>query len=135
MIRARRLTWLGTWLVELFTHYTYVCICDVFDVFKCGDASFQIGLVVLDYNPAKAYEYLIITVTGARTSAGTTSNVFCSLNNQSKRGEPRYLYDPSEKQAFQRDQINAFKVSFEEPIEDITDIRIWHDNTGMVFSY
>ena len=74
----------------------------------------------------------MITITGARVNAGTTANVFCSLNNSEKKGEPRVLID-LEKPAFQRDQINAFVVSYKEPIENITDIRIWHDNQGMRF--
>ena len=90
---------------------------------------FQLSVVVLDDDSTKPYEYLIITVTGARVNAGTTAHVFCSLNSSERVGEPRVLFDP-EKTSFQRDQINAFKVAFDEPIKDLTDIRLWHDNAG-----
>ncbi|XP_065069836.1 uncharacterized protein LOC135694887 isoform X2 [Rhopilema esculentum] len=89
----------------------------------------KLSVVVLDNDSTKPYEYLIITVTGARVNAGTTAHVFCSLNSSEQVGEPRVLFDP-EKTSFQRDQINAFKVAFDAPIKDLTDIRLWHDNAG-----
>ena len=81
------------------------------------------------HDPSDSYRYLVITITGARVNAGTTANVFCTLNNSEKKGQPRLLID-LEKPAFQRDQINAFIISYNEPIENITDIRIWHNNKG-----
>ena len=84
---------------------------------------------MIDNDSAKPYEYLVIIVTGARINAGTTAHVFCSLNSAAKLGEPKLLFD-SERRTFQRDQIDAFKISFSEPLGDITDIRLWHDNAG-----
>ena len=84
----------------------------------------------VQHNPTDSYQYLIITITGARVNAGTTANVYCTLNNSEMKGKPRLLID-LENPAFQRDQINAFIISYEEPIENITDMRIWHDNKGI----
>ena len=92
---------------------------------------FQVGVVAIDNYPSRPHQYLVITVTGARINAGTTANVFVSLNNNEEGGDPRLLID-LEKEAFQRDQINAFRIAYEEPIGDITDIRIWHDNKGIL---
>ena len=84
---------------------------------------------MVDNDSAKPYEYLVIFVTGARINAGSTAHVFCCLNSASKLGEPKLLFD-SERCTFQRDQIDAFKVSFSESLGDIMDIRLWHDNAG-----
>ena len=92
---------------------------------------FQVGVVAIDNDPSRPYQYLVITVTGARINAGTTANVFVSLNNNEEEGDPRLLID-LEKEVFQRDQINAFRIAYEAPIGDITDIRIWHDNKGIL---
>ena len=89
----------------------------------------QVGVVAVQHTHSDNYQYLVITVTGARINAGTTANVFCSLNSGDKKGEARILLD-LEKPAFQRDQINAFKIGYKESVGDLTDIRIWHDNEG-----
>ena len=96
--------------------------------------SFKVGVVAIQHDPSDSYQYLIITITGARVNAGTTANVFCTLNNSERNGKPRLLID-LEKPAFQRDQINAFIISYNEPIENITDIRIWHNNKGIALKY
>ena len=86
-------------------------------------------MTVIDDDNSKPYEYLVLLVTGARINAGSTAHVFCCLNSESMVGEPKLLFG-SERRPFQRDQIDAFKVSFSKPLGDITDIRIWHDNSG-----
>ena len=80
------------------------------------------------------YDYLVVTVTGARNNAGTTSNVFCSLIGDGGHSDPRILIDSRDK-AFQRDQINAFKLSFPLPLGNLNHLRIWHNNTGNSFLF
>ncbi len=97
---------------------------------------FQLGVSVI--SPVyPSHRYLVVFVTGARRGAGTTANVYVVLNGDKRKSDVRVMRDSS-RPIFNRDQINAFEVSFSEPLGELQSLQIWHDNTGMwycIFSW
>ena len=79
----------------------------------------------------QSYHLLIITTTGARNNAGTSAHVFFTLCDEFGETNPRILYDPVGP-VFDRDQINAFKVTMDRPLGEVECLRIWHDNEGKI---
>eukprot|EP00058_Branchiostoma_floridae_P017659 XP_002603148.1 hypothetical protein BRAFLDRAFT_199110 [Branchiostoma floridae] len=81
-------------------------------------------------NPRKECQYVITVYTGFRGNAGTTAEVVTivlgGLNNESfpfkLRDEKRVL--------FEKGSVDSFLLSTEEPLGELSHLRVWHNNKG-----
>ncbi|KAI8497521.1 hypothetical protein Bbelb_248270 [Branchiostoma belcheri] len=80
-------------------------------------------------NPRKECQYVITVYTGFRGNAGTTAEVTLVLGGFYNENLPFRLRD-SKRVLFEKGSVDSFLVSTEEPLGDLTYIRVWHNNQG-----
>ncbi|XP_078585926.1 polycystin-1-like protein 2 [Branchiostoma floridae x Branchiostoma japonicum] len=80
-------------------------------------------------NPRKECQYVITVYTGFRGNAGTTAQVTVALNGFKNESVPFKLRD-QQRVLFEKGSVDSFLVSTEEPIGELTHLRVWHNNGG-----
>ena len=91
----------------------------------------QVGPTILA-KPKGSYHYLITTYTGSRRNAGTTAKVVFKMSGDKGETCPVRLRD-RHRPCFERQQENAFVVSYPQGIGDLSYVQIWHDNSGNAY--
>ncbi|XP_066269401.1 uncharacterized protein [Branchiostoma lanceolatum] len=80
-------------------------------------------------NPRKECQYVITVYTGFRGNAGTTAEVTVALNGFHNESFPFQLRD-QQRVLFEKGSVDSFLVSTEEPLGELTHLRVWHNNGG-----
>ena len=108
-----------------------------FDVWAVMDLTrfwtfFQVvANVYLTHSQTEGYTYNISIQTGMWKGFGTSASVGIFVNgNQGSSGEI-LLTDPlARRKFFSRGSVNNFTLTLPSSLGKLTDIRIWHDNSG-----
>ena len=88
------------------------------------------NIYLTDLN-TEGYTYDISIQTGMWRGCGTTANVAISINGDQGSSGTISLTDPLvRRKFFSRGSVNVFTLILPSPLGNLTDIRIWHDNTG-----
>ena len=87
--------------------------------------------VILKESQAEGYAYNISVQTGMWKGFGTSANVGILINGSQGSSGGILLTDPfSRRKYFSRGNVNNFTLTVPSSLGKLTDIRIWHDNTG-----
>jgi lipoxygenase homology domain-containing protein 1 len=73
-------------------------------------------------------DYRIVVKTGGANSAGTDANVYITLEGTSGNSGERQL--DSVGNDFERSSVGSYSISTTDPLGDLMQVRIRHDNTG-----
>ncbi|XP_078584710.1 uncharacterized protein LOC144866889 [Branchiostoma floridae x Branchiostoma japonicum] len=80
-------------------------------------------------NPRKECQYVITVYTGFRGNAGTTAEVTIVLGGLTKESIPFKLRD-EKRVLFEKGSVDSFLLSTEEPLGELSHLRVWHNNKG-----
>ena len=83
-----------------------------------------------DNHPNDTYFYEVSLQTGFYSGASTTADVFIILGGSEGETPPRLLKNP-ERKCFQRSDTDAFLVSSPILLGSVTEVQVWHNNTGL----
>ena len=83
-----------------------------------------------DNHPNDTYFYEVSLQTGFYSGASTTADVFIILGGSEGETPPRHLKNP-ERKCFQRSDTDAFLVSSPINLGSVTEVQVWHNNTGL----
>lgn len=87
--------------------------------------------VVLTDSQTDGYAYNISIQTGMWKGFGTSANVGIIVNgNQGSSGEISLNDSLARRKYFSRGSVNNFTLTLPSSLGNVTDLRIWHDNTG-----
>ncbi|XP_078584711.1 polycystin-1-like protein 2 [Branchiostoma floridae x Branchiostoma japonicum] len=80
-------------------------------------------------NPRKECQYVITVYTGFRGNAGTTAEVTIVLGGLNNESTPFKLRD-EKRVLFEKGSVDSFLLSTEEPLGELSHLRVWHNNKG-----
>ena len=83
-----------------------------------------------DNNPGAQYNYHVTIFTGLRRVAGTTAVATITLYGAAGSSEPHVLTTEGKRKILQRGGVDSFVLSTHGSLEDLTAVRVWHDNSG-----
>ena len=86
---------------------------------------------VEDNDPRHQYAYLVTIYTGAQYKAGTTAHVALELSGEQGSTNTHLLTGENKrKRTLERGSDSWFLIATEDTLGDLTELRIWHDNSG-----
>jgi len=117
------------YITLIVTTSLLILLC-IFARYKDNLDKLTIGLAILpENNPDHNYFYELIVFTGSRPNSSTDSKISFILSGEKYDSGVRRLYDP-ERQAFRSGGVDSFIMSNEKPLNNLSYLRIWHDNSG-----
>ncbi|XP_043943175.1 polycystic kidney disease and receptor for egg jelly-related protein [Protopterus annectens] len=86
-------------------------------------------IILPDNDPFDRFCYLVTVYTGSRFGAGTTADVFITLNGRRGQSDVHHLKHPTIP-ALYRGGVNTFLLTTKVYLGDLVSIRFWHNNSG-----
>nr|XP_054769512.1 polycystic kidney disease protein 1-like 2 [Lytechinus pictus] len=83
-----------------------------------------------DNNPDAKYKYHVTIFTGMRRGAGTSAVATITLYGSAGSSEPHVLAVDGKRKILQRGGVDSFVLATHGSLEELTAVRVWHDNTG-----